>query len=368
MSNRRAFCTFATVVAFLCFSLGATALAGPAVLLGFTARYTAPDGATYTHHGEDIAWQAGAPVTAPLSGTISFAGRVPGPHGGSILVVSIDTVQGKVTLLPFEALSVTAGDTVEAYDELGSLAAAGDPSSAGAHLHVGLKRSGVYVDPAGLFALPAVGQKPAAEPAPVKVPAPAPVPAATPAPMPSTVAPRTSTSPVVVGSPVSAPAAQPSAVPQSAGMAQSSVSAAPEIVAGELPVAIERPAASMQVAQQQVGVESPVPLPGVAQAATPQTAPLDRTHLSVLIGGAARGLSELAEQPLGLGACASAVMGCALMLTRRSLSRRVVSEEPVSDRLGKMLRALRAGDTICGFTSCSGHSAFTDPGPPAQRR
>ncbi len=127
--------------------------AGPA--LGFGETYTAPDGTPSTHRGSDLSAAAGSPVRAPLSGRVSFTGRVPGPGGGTVLAVTIATDSGSLTLLPLDSACVRAGAQVAEGDLVGELADAGDPSSAGTHLHVSLRKGDLYVDPVPLLASPA---------------------------------------------------------------------------------------------------------------------------------------------------------------------------------------------------------------------
>ena len=149
----------------------AIALSSSAVSLGFGESYAAPDGSSCVHRGIDVALGSGARVEAPLDGTVRFAGRVPGPHGGSVLAVTIETERGAVSLLPLAELSAGRGDEVERGEAVGLLADSGDPSSAGSHLHVGLRRGDLYVDPSVLLE--------AAAPAPAPV-APVPAPASPP--------------------------------------------------------------------------------------------------------------------------------------------------------------------------------------------
>jgi hypothetical protein len=123
--------------------------------LGFGATYRATEATTSsTHRGIDITAEGDAAVVAPLAGSVSFVGRVPAVGGGTVRAVTIATAQGSVTLLPLSAASVSKGDSLAEGDAVGTLAASGDGSSAGAHLHVGVKRGDLYVDPLSVLSLP----------------------------------------------------------------------------------------------------------------------------------------------------------------------------------------------------------------------
>ena len=91
---------------------------------------------------------AGSPVRAPLSGRVSFAGRVPGLGGGTVLAVTIATRE-RLAHAAAARLDVGHGGrrTWPRGTPLGDLADAGDPSSAGTHLHVGVRKGDLYVDP-----------------------------------------------------------------------------------------------------------------------------------------------------------------------------------------------------------------------------
>ncbi len=116
---------------------------------------------SYTHRGVDIAGSSGESISAPLSGTISFVGKV--PSGDLVLsgadaeeatmnAVSIALDDGRtVTLMPFATTAVSAGDSVAEGQLLGTLAKSGDRSSSATHLHMGLKDSKGYYDPMALF-------------------------------------------------------------------------------------------------------------------------------------------------------------------------------------------------------------------------
>ncbi len=131
--------------------------------LGFLERYEF-SGATYTHRGVDIEADAGACISSPVDGTVSFVGEVPagdaGANGGSggdgatMRAVSVKMDDGRsVTLMPVQDSLVQEGAHVMAGQELGRLAASGDRSSASPHLHMGLKRGSSYYDPLSLFGL-----------------------------------------------------------------------------------------------------------------------------------------------------------------------------------------------------------------------
>lgn len=376
------------------------------VLLGFAQRYTAPDGSQFTHHGQDIAGEPGAEVPAPRGGRVKFAGRVPGPHGGSVNVVTIEVGTDLISLLPLDELRVVTGDQIAQGATVGLLAASGDASSASPHLHVGLRRSGVYIDPDGLFnawtqnrstagSSPEQSVSPVSEPghatsgpavsaaAPVQVPVLAPSPSPVAAPLPGvSPAPK----PLITASPVTLPGAVATAEPVGAGgaarrpalagqparsaagpstsMAEAGVESGPGLTASRM----AKDAASVAAAPPESGSVQDTRI-GAARATVSGTFTVaESTPLAAVTSLCRELLFLLREQPAAFGALAAAVLGSAVLLTRRSLLRISTSQQPVSDRLGIMLRALRTGDTIHGFTSCSGHSAFTDPGPPAQRR
>ncbi len=124
------------------------------VTLGFGATYSTGGSDSSRHRGVDIAAATGERVVAPLSGSVTFAGSVPGVGGGRVTVVTIETSRGKITLLPLASVSVSRGDELSEGDAIGSLASAGDGSSAGTHLHVGVREGDLYVDPLGIIAPP----------------------------------------------------------------------------------------------------------------------------------------------------------------------------------------------------------------------
>ena len=130
-------------------SLIAWPLAGPSeTLLGFGEPYRCSSGEGRSHMGLDLLAEAGDRVVAPVEGVVTFCGSVPSAMGGVLRAVTLKTVDGElVTLSPLERLVTQEGAHVEAGDQLGTLAAAGDPSCASTHLHLSLRAAGEYVDP-----------------------------------------------------------------------------------------------------------------------------------------------------------------------------------------------------------------------------
>ena len=125
------------------------------------------------HRGIDVGASEGAPVRAPASGTISFAGTVPG--GGRTL--TIRTADGyAVTVLHLGSYTVARGDTVEEGGPIGTVASSGAPAEPEPYVYLGVRKADDpqgYVDPLGLLpqALPAEAPAPPVE-EPTPVPAP----------------------------------------------------------------------------------------------------------------------------------------------------------------------------------------------------
>lgn len=121
-------------------------------LTGYGARYVSSQGVTCTHGGIDIAAAAGAPVSACTPGAVVFSGPVPAGEGARAWAVTVLTADGlRVTYLPLERTSVLEGETVAAGAVLGTVAGSGDPSSPGSHLHLGVRRGEVRLDPLALL-------------------------------------------------------------------------------------------------------------------------------------------------------------------------------------------------------------------------
>ncbi|TML33957.1 MAG: M23 family metallopeptidase [Actinobacteria bacterium] len=156
-------------------------VAGP-VLIGFSFDPAHPYAAGQ-HRGIDIGAPAGAPVGAPASGTVSFAGSVPG--GGRI--VTIQTPDGySVTLVHLGSFGVRRGAAVREGEPVGTVGPSGVPELDIPYVYLGIRRAGDeqgYLDP--LLFLPASSPGAVEPPADggeavPPAPAPAPVPAAAP--------------------------------------------------------------------------------------------------------------------------------------------------------------------------------------------
>jgi len=144
--------------------------ANTAIILGFKQYYSDPP---KQHLGVDVAYEPGAKLSAPVDGTISFLGRVPGSAGLNVTAVTIEQPNGDlVTLNPFATTVVTKGLAVQKGQLLGTLSATGDPSSMTSHAHLSLRVNGIYRDPSALIApaLDASQMIPAAPTVPVVSP------------------------------------------------------------------------------------------------------------------------------------------------------------------------------------------------------
>jgi murein DD-endopeptidase MepM/ murein hydrolase activator NlpD len=98
------------------------------------------------HRGIDVAAAAGTTVIAPDAGVVAFAGRVAGE-----LFVTIDHGDGLTSTFSWVSeVLVRKGDAVARGAPI-ARTGRGHPSSSVAHLHLGARRDGVYVDPLRLL-------------------------------------------------------------------------------------------------------------------------------------------------------------------------------------------------------------------------
>ncbi len=120
------------------------------ILLGFKQTYGTDK---KQHLGIDVAYAPDAELCAPVSGTISFKGRVPGSAGLNVTALTIKKSNGDlITLNPFAYVSVAKGDAISKGQVLGTLSGTGDPSSSASHVHLSLRVNSVYKDPSNLIA------------------------------------------------------------------------------------------------------------------------------------------------------------------------------------------------------------------------
>jgi murein DD-endopeptidase MepM/ murein hydrolase activator NlpD len=205
------------------------------------------------HRGVDIAAPLGRLVRAPASGTVSFAGTVPG--GGRTM--TIETADGySVTLVHLGSIAVARGQQVAEGAGVGSAGPSGEAEHGEPYVHLGVRQTADpngYVDPLGL--LPERGAPPPASPVPPaeqlpvspepppvpeapEVPAPAPE-APTPVPVPSNPAPA---APVAVHEPVVSSLRERLGAPGSSGIEQADPAnpVSPEPHPAQAPARIER--------------------------------------------------------------------------------------------------------------------------------
>jgi murein DD-endopeptidase MepM/ murein hydrolase activator NlpD len=327
----------------LSLAIAAPARASSGHMTGFWAVYAAPGGAERVHHGVDAAWPAGSAVPAPCEGIVTFAGRTPGIGGGSMMAVTIETAQGLLSVMPLSELAVRQGDAVAAGSGLGTLSASGDASSAEPHVHLGLRRDGVYVDPTAL-----IGG--------LRLPSPPDLPAEKSAPSQGAAVPVAA---VAMASPVAAAAPQ---APREEARAAAKPVPVSEPCAGDLSLPVET-----RLTADEAGARADGAKPRVAGVPQPQPTLAPQAVTSAVPARLSWPAHLRGEVPaLACAFLSLAALGGLLACRATALSR--ISQGYVSDRLGTLLQHLKAGDTLRGLTSCSGPTAFTVPGPLAQRR
>src|SRR5690242_3576054 len=170
----------------------AAALIVPATALGWAWPVTGPVLTAFSfdaahpyaagqHRGIDIGAPAGAPVVAPASGTVSFAGTVPG--GGK--TVTIRTPDGySVTLVHLGSFGVRRGAAVGEGDPIGTVGPSGVPELDVTYVYLGIRETADeqgYLDPLRFLPAPPSGSaEPPADPGSGIASPPAPVPVSAP--------------------------------------------------------------------------------------------------------------------------------------------------------------------------------------------
>ena len=163
------------------------------------------------HRGIDVAAASGSPVGAPVAGTVSFAGTVPG--GGR--TVTLLTEDGyAVTLVHLGGIAVVRGAPVVEGAAVGTIGPSGDPEHPQGYVHLGVRAADDpygYLDPLGFLPVREVTPPPVADlvegtDSPEE-PAPTPAPVTAPAPVPPEEAPAAPPAPPAPGEPAVVPAA-----------------------------------------------------------------------------------------------------------------------------------------------------------------
>ena len=186
------------------------------------------------HRGIDLGCGEGTSVGAPASGTVTFAGSLPGMGRG----VTVQTADGyAVTLVQLRATSVSRGDVVDEGATVGAVGESEDQVTRAPHVHLGVRVASDphgYVDPLSLLPRRPAPAPPAAAPPP-------PVPVAAPV-----VKPAPPVAPPVVETPVAPAPAQPAAAPVAVETPQPATAV----------TASATPAESVHVAEPVAGAET----------------------------------------------------------------------------------------------------------------
>ena len=105
------------------------------------------------HRGIDIATEVGTVVIAPEPGVVAFAGKI-----GGELFVTLDHGGGLTSTYSWVSSALVGkGDSVPRGAAI-ALSGRGHPDSTTAHLHFGVRRDGVYLDPLSFLAPPNVSE------------------------------------------------------------------------------------------------------------------------------------------------------------------------------------------------------------------
>src|SRR5437773_123783 len=95
------------------------------------------------HRGIDVGAPPGAPVVAPASGAVTFAGTVP-TSGKSVTIATGDGYS--VTLTHLGSITVAEGTTLSEGDLVGTVGPSGDAEVTQPYVHLGIR---VAADPQG---------------------------------------------------------------------------------------------------------------------------------------------------------------------------------------------------------------------------
>ena len=140
--------------------LGPEMLGAPRLMLpvagtptsGYGMRLDPVHGGTVNHPGFDLAAKEGTPVAAAAAGTVVHAGPA-GTYGNLVTLRHDDGFETRYAHL--SAVTVKAGDRVDAGQQLGNVGTTG--YSTGPHLHFEVRHDGKTMDPAPLLPLHKAG-------------------------------------------------------------------------------------------------------------------------------------------------------------------------------------------------------------------
>jgi Peptidase family M23 len=282
VSMRRLVCALVLLAVVPCVAGWSWPVRGP-VLQTFSFDPAHPYAAG-EHRGIAIGADTGAPVVAPASGTVTFAGTVP-TNGRSLTILTESGLAVSLTHLGSIAVAQNAG--IAEGDVVGSVGPSGTPELDVPYVHLGIRQAANdqgYLDPLGFLPVPG---PPAAQPAPASSPAPAPAPAS-PSAAPAVAVPQSTAVPAPAATPSTqqpaptpAPASTPAPAPLPTAAAPSvrgvAVDATPSAAAPGVAVrAPQTPPLSPAVPGDRAGLPAPVALVVTRPSAAgpvPQTEP-----------------------------------------------------------------------------------------------
>lgn len=163
------------------------------------------------HRGIDVGGTPGEAVLAPRSGTVTFAGTVPG-SGKAVTIATDDGLS--ISLTHLGSIDVAEHATVDEGSPVGRIGPGGDGEHAEPYVHLGVRETAKdqgYLDPESFLPVRASSQAP--PPPSTAPPAPPPAPPAQPASVPAASSPPPETAPAPGQAQPSAPPQPVSAVP-----------------------------------------------------------------------------------------------------------------------------------------------------------
>lgn len=112
---------------------------------GYGPRRSPTGGSSNFHAGLDFGAPSGTPVYAVAEGTVTYAGYNSGGYGNLVVIATEPNLQTYYAHMVTGSISVSAGDTVAAGQQIGGVGTTGD--STGNHLHFEVRVDGATTDP-----------------------------------------------------------------------------------------------------------------------------------------------------------------------------------------------------------------------------